>query len=91
MIARRRCSTWTPPYWGCEDDYGVGLFGRDDFERLASTLAEIKGRFILSLNDTPGVRETFAAFRIEAVETSYSIAGLHRGKGRVGELIISGP
>ncbi|WP_346726627.1 DNA adenine methylase [Acidiphilium multivorum] len=27
-----------PPYWGCEDDYGEGVFGRLDFERLAGAL-----------------------------------------------------
>lgn len=81
-----------PPYWGCEDDYGVGLFAQGDFERLAERLGSIKGRFILSLNDTHQVREIFAAFTIEAVETTYSIAGGNRGadKGRVGEVIITG-
>lgn len=34
----------------------------------------LRGKFILSLNDTPGVREVFANFRIEAVKTRYSIS-----------------
>lgn len=63
-----------PPYWGCEDDYGKNLFARSDFQKLAAQLAELKGKFILSLNDTPEVREIFKAFPIEAVKTSYSIA-----------------
>lgn len=63
-----------PPYWGCENDYGKNLFERADFQKLADQLAGIKGKFILSLNDTPGVRETFAAFKIEAVKTTYTIA-----------------
>lgn len=62
-----------PPYWDCEGDYGKGLFARSDFAKLAAQLAGIKGKFLLSLNDTPGVRETFAAFHIEAVKTRYSI------------------
>lgn len=76
-----------PPYWGCERDYGPGLFSRDDFTRLAGQLDGIKGRFILSLNDTPGVREVFANFRLEAVRTRYSIAG--SGTQAVGELLIT--
>lgn len=64
-----------PPYWGCEDDYGLGVFSRDDFAHLAGVLAGLKGKFIMSLNDTPGVRETFRQFTIEAVETTYSVAG----------------
>ncbi|WP_431281675.1 DNA adenine methylase [Humitalea sp. 24SJ18S-53] len=80
-----------PPYWGCEGDYGADLFAREDFERLAAQLAGIKGRFLLSLNDVPGVRETFRGFAIEAVETSYSLGAARRGaeKGRVGEVIVS--
>lgn len=78
-----------PPYHGSETDYGRGLFSRDDFERLATLLRGIKGRFILSLNDTPEIRETFAAFDIEAVETSYSV-GVKTGAGKkAAELIIS--
>ncbi|MHB1305284.1 MAG: DNA adenine methylase [Acidiphilium sp.] len=78
-----------PPYWGNETDYGDGVFSRADFGRLNGALEALKGRFILSLNDVPGVRQTFRGFRIEAVETHYSISG-GRGK-RVGEVIISRP
>jgi DNA adenine methylase len=76
-----------PPYWGCETDYGDGVFAPADFERLAALLAGIKGRFLLSLNDVPEVREIFAAFRIEAVETSYSVNG--GAQGKAAELLIS--
>lgn len=76
-----------PPYWDCEADYGPGLFGREDFTRLAELLATRKGRFILSLNDTPGVREVFGNFRIEAVRTTYSI---NKGATKpVGEVLIT--
>jgi DNA adenine methylase len=77
-----------PPYWACEDDYGPGLFHRGDFARLAGILAGLKGRFILSLNDTNGVRETFKAFEIESVETVYSIGTADRGAAAA-EVIIS--
>jgi DNA adenine methylase len=62
-----------PPYWGCEGDYGKLLFSRDRFEDLATQLAGLKGRFVLSLNDVPGVRETFKKFRFEEVKTTYTI------------------
>jgi|GEM_PF-3528112 len=78
-----------PPYWGSENDYGRDLFSRQDFERLAEQLAGLRGRFILSLNDRPEVRETFGAFAMEAVETTYSVGGGERAK-RVPELIITG-
>ncbi|WP_423461133.1 DNA adenine methylase [Ottowia sp. VDI28] len=76
-----------PPYWDCENDYGEGLFSREDFARLAGLLDAVKGKFILSLNDTKGVRETFANFRIEAVKTRYSISG--REKKEASEVLIS--
>lgn len=66
-----------PPYWGCEDDYGKNLFSRDDFERIADILAQIKGRFLLSLNDTPEVRDIFRAFDMHEVVTKYTINGAH--------------
>jgi DNA adenine methylase len=75
-----------PPYFRCERDYGEGLFGRDDFEQLAHILAGIKGRFILSLNDTDEVRHIFRGFDIEAADTTYRIAGLPT---RGAELIIT--
>ena len=76
-----------PPYYGCENDYGKDMFSRDDFERLAALLKALKGRFILSLNDVPEVRDIFAGFDIEAVETTYTI-GADKNK-KVGEVIIS--
>jgi DNA adenine methylase len=76
-----------PPYWGNERDYGDGLFGRDDFARLAELLAVAKGKFILSLNDVPGVRDTFANFEIERVPTRYSINA--KASQAVGEVLIT--
>jgi DNA adenine methylase len=72
---------------GCEKDYGPGVFDRGDFECLAEQLAGIKGRFLLSLNDTPGVREVFGRFTIEAVETTYTVsAGASAQKA--GEVLV---
>ena len=77
-----------PPYWGHETDYGKDLFAREDFERMAEFLRTLQGRFLLSLNDRPEVRETFAGFDLQEVETRYS-ANI-RSTRRVGELLISG-
>ena len=59
----------------------------DAHARLAAILGACKGKFILSLNDTAGVRETFRGFRIEAVRTRYSIAAT--AKQEVGEVLIT--
>ncbi|AZN72720.1 DNA adenine methylase [Georhizobium profundi] len=75
-----------PPYFGCERDYGDKVFARSDFERLADRLADLRGRFMLTLNDCPDVRKIFARFSMTNVELTYTIAG---GEGRrVGEVVI---
>lgn len=77
-----------PPYWGSERDYGRGTFTREDFAMLAEILRGIRGRFLLSINDTPEVRRIFRGFRASRVTTTYSIA-----KGATtpaAELIITG-
>ena len=76
-----------PPYFGCEDYYGKDLFSRDDFETLRDLLTDIKGRFILSLNDTMEIRDIFAGFNIQGVDTRYSV---RRGKTKeASELLIT--
>ena len=79
-----------PPYFGCEGDYGAGMFSREDFARLAEILRGLKGRFLLSLNDTPEVRETFAGFAFEELPVTYTVGAKHGCGGKRGELLISG-
>lgn len=79
-----------PPYFGCEGDYGAGVFDRADFARLAEQLGRARGKFLLSINDTPEVRDTFASFVMRPIETTYTIATAATGGGKcVGELLIS--
>ncbi|MGJ4971002.1 DNA adenine methylase [Bradyrhizobium sp. HKCCYLRH1073] len=77
-----------PPYWGCEADYGAGVFSRDDFARLAQRLGSIAGKFMLSVNDVPETREVFADYAIEAVTTRYTISGQWSD---VAEILVTGP
>ena len=78
------CFYLDPPYWGPKL-YRFN-FCDNDFMLLAERLARLKGRFILSLNDRPEVRQTFKIFRIERVEITYT-AQAKPGK-RYGELLI---
>ncbi len=77
-----------PPYCNHETDYGRGMFARKDFERMAAMLKRLKGRFILSLNDTPEIRELFAWAEIKAVETRYSANA--KSTRRAAEVLIEG-
>lgn len=76
-----------PPYYFHENDYGRGVFTREDFSVLSAQLGGIKGKFILSLNDVPEVREIFSSFKIESVSTKYTMNGAHQRT--VGEVLIS--
>ena len=77
-----------PPYHGTEHYYGRGLFERADFQRMADRLATLQGRFILTINDHPHIREAFAAFHMETAEVTYSTGGGRQGPRPAGEMII---
>jgi len=76
-----------PPYFNFENYYGPGIFAREDFTCLAELLSCVQGKFIMSINDTPEIRQMFKDFYIEEVTTSYTAAGAHRKK-KVTELLI---
>jgi DNA adenine methylase len=77
-----------PPYFNCEDYYGKGIFEREDFTRLRDQLAGIQGKFLLSLNDVPEIRDIFKDFEIREVGTKYSVGVQGRQKD-VTELVIA--
>ncbi|MCL2297719.1 MAG: DNA adenine methylase [Proteobacteria bacterium] len=76
-----------PPYYQCEDYYGKGLFERADFERLATQLTAIKGRFILSLNDHVEIRRIFKGFKFKQVKLKYTVGS--NNDHTASELLIS--
>lgn len=78
-----------PPYWGSEDYYGKALFSRDEFGRLAAQLGEIKGRFVMSINDVPEICETFGAFKMQELATTYSVSKSPLGSSQAKELLLS--
>src|SRR5712671_3253799 len=59
-----------PPYWGRK--LYRHNFSEADFEKLAERLVNIRGKFILSLNDVPEVRALFGRFHVEQVELHYT-------------------
>ena len=75
-----------PPYAGGESDYGKGLFDAGAFARMAEVLAGIDGSFVLSINATPEMVQTFEAFRQEKVKLKYTIS--EAGSTEAEELIV---
>lgn len=73
-----------PPYWN-KRLYNFN-FKEEDFKELSNLLTGIRGKFLLSINDDPAVREIFSSFGIEEVSLNYT-AQRKAGK-RYTELLI---
>ncbi|WP_228519737.1 DNA adenine methylase [Methylophilus sp. QUAN] len=76
-----------PPYWDCENDYGKGIFSKDDFMNLRDTLATTKAKWLVSINNVPEIRALFAGYEIREVKTKYSISS--KETKAVTELLVS--
>lgn len=74
-----------PPYWNLP--YYNHNFAESDFVELAGLLKGLKGKFVLSLNDTPEVRKLFRGFCITSVDLAYSCA--RHNRSRQSELLIT--
>lgn len=55
-----------PPYFGSEKYYS-SQFTKEDHIKLAKLLRQIKGKFILSYNDDPFIRDLYSDFHIEEI------------------------
>ncbi|MEW6351617.1 MAG: DNA adenine methylase [Thermodesulfobacteriota bacterium] len=62
-----------PPYHGCEGCYEA-TFVAQDHERLAQSLKNCTGKFLLSYNDHEAIRELYSWATIEPVQTRYSVS-----------------
>lgn len=78
-----------PPYYNCEKYYGKDIFSRDDFLKLRDLLSNIKGKFILSLNNVPEVREIFKDFYFTEAKIRWSIKATSENPNNGQELIIT--
>lgn len=76
-----------PPYLSTEDMYAVD-FGWDDHVRLRDTLSGIKGKFLLSYNDCPAVRELYEGFSLFDFSRTHSMAQRYEAGKEFKELLI---
>ena len=75
-----------PPYFeltGYDNE-----FGEKEHLLLRDKLKNLKGKFLLTINDHPKVREWYKDFNIEEVQVNYSICKDNKGRGKFSELII---
>lgn len=76
-----------PPYFSTEDMYAVG-FNLDDHVRLRDTLKNIKGKFLLSYNDCPEIRELYSGFPLFDFSRTHSMAQRYEAGKEFRELLI---
>jgi site-specific DNA-adenine methylase len=79
-----------PPYWKTENYYSNHDFDRQDHERLAKALNNIKGKFSLSYYDFEILHEWFPedVFRWEKKEFAKAAAAKKGIKQNMGEEIL---
>lgn len=74
-----------PPYYGTEPCYRQGPFSKKDFGRLAVALKQLKGRFVITINDCTETWDIFGGWEMEAVGLGYTVSGKMTAAG---ELVI---
>lgn len=80
-----------PPYFATENYYKDVGFTAKDHVRLCETLAGIKGKFLVSYNDCPEIRELWErdGIRIESVSRVDNLRQRYSGGAVYDELFIS--
>lgn len=77
-----------PPYFETEGHYAV-VFRREDHARLRDTLSEAKGKWMVSYNDCPFIRDLYAGYSITAVSRPNNLAQRYDGGCEYPEVIIT--
>ncbi len=77
-----------PPYFSTEDMYEVG-FGWDDHVRLRDILKGINGKFLLSYNDCPEIRNLYEGFNMFDFSRIHSMAQRYDAGKEFKELLIA--
>ena len=80
-----------PPYYNTEGYYEGGGFGRGDHTRLADALLSTQGKFLLSYNDCPEIRQiyTLPGIYIEELTRLSNMAQRYDAGRQYPELLIS--
>ncbi|RKD22466.1 DNA adenine methylase [Caminicella sporogenes] len=75
-----------PPY--LETEGYKNPFTEEDHVKLNEILKNIKGKFLLTINDHPKIREWYKGFNILETQVRYSVCRESKGRKNYSELII---
>ena len=78
-----------PPYFSTESYYNNVGFTGADHERLRDTLKKISGKFLLSYNDCPAIRELYQGYEMYSYERLNNIRQRFDGGSMFNELLIA--
>lgn len=80
-----------PPYYGTESYYSAVNFTEKDHRRLANVLFGLEGKFLLSYNDCPQIRELYSkpGIYLESIERLNNLRQQVEGGCMYAELLIS--
>ena len=71
--------------------FGAGwvYFGKEEHLLLRDKLKNLKGKFLLTINDDPEVREWYKDLNIKEVQVNYSVSKQTEARKKYAELIIT--
>ena len=78
-----------PPYYSTESYYNNVGFTSEDHERLRNVLNKISGKFLLSYNDCPAIRELYRGYEMYSYERLNNIRQRFDGGSMFNELLIA--
>ena len=78
-----------PPYFSTEGYYENVGFTTADHERLRDSLKNISGKFLVSYNDCPEIRELYGGYEMYSYERLNNIRQRFDGGSMFGELLIA--
>jgi len=76
-----------PPYYETAR-YAVGKFKDDDYINLAELCKNLKGKFLLTINNHDFIRELFKDFIFIEHDVTYSVSKTNKERQKYGEIII---
>ena len=76
-----------PPYYNAENCYAAA-FSKEDHYILRETAGQMQGKFMISYNDVPEIRELYKDFYIESFQRINNISQRYDPGNLYGELLI---
>lgn len=82
-----QCFFADPPYYGLSQY--KNKFKKEDHLLLRDKLCNIKGKFLLTINDSEETREWYCGFNVKKVDVPYSVCRYTEKRRKFGELIVT--